>query len=261
MNKDLNDSNISELSKLKQVVSTDLERKLKEYSNRKVGIRLLAQKMDLNSRTLTRLLEKENRPTYQTLLKIYHHIYQTIEFSILEKSAPTIVIKEIIKHCPDIKNQVSYNLPKIDNELLYDRCFSEIYIHAGCGAISKEFIQFRFGVIGLETLEKMIELQAIILTRNGQYAIGPNQPRFSAEIIKRMGISITEKYSDTDKGEIAGSNFSGFYAEGLTEEAYDKWLAIDERAFKEKIQVTKENKNKGNFKVFTYMVTDTLIKK
>ena len=261
MNKELNNQNISELSELKQVVANDLEKKLKEYSNRKVGLRLLSQKMDINSRTLTRLLEQENRPTYQTLLKIYHTIFQTKDFSLLEERAPEQVIKEIKKHCPDIKDQVSVSLPKIDNELLYDRFFCELYVQAGCGPISKEFIQYRFGVIGLETIEKMIELQAIILTKNNQYIIGPNQPRFSAEIIKRMGLSISEKYSNPKNGEVAGSNYSAFYAEALSEEAYDKWLAIDERAFKEKVQVTKEDKNKGSLKVFTYMVTDTLINK
>lgn len=261
MNKELNRETISELSKLKQVVAEDLEKKLKEYSNRKVGIRLLAQKMDLNSRTLNRLLEKENRPTYQTLLKIYHTVFQTNSFPTLEQSAPELVIKEIRKHCPNIKDQVSPHFPKIENELLYDRNFCELYILAGCGPVSKEFIQYRFGMVGLETLEKMIELQALKVTKDNQYIIGPNEPRFNAELIKRVGLSISEKYSSPMNGEIAGSNFSAFFAEGLTQEAYDEWLKIDERAFKDKVKLTKQENKKGSLKVFTYMVTDTLTNK
>jgi hypothetical protein len=258
MNIESSKHDISKLDSLKQIVARDLEQKLNEYSNRKVGIRLLAQKMDLNTRTINRLLDCENRPNYQTLLKIYHAIFQTDSFSTLEESAPKEVIAEIKKHCPNIKDQVSRSLPEIDQELLYDKCFSELYILAGCGPISKEFVQFRFGMSGLETLEKMVELQALKITNNNQFIIGPNQPRFSAEVIKRIGLSISEKYSKDFNGEVAGSNFSGFYAEGLTPEAYDEWLKIDERAFREKIELTKEANKKGNLKVFTYIVTDTL---
>lgn len=248
----------SNMQVLKDRVALDLERKLQEYRDPRVGTRLLAKKMEINERTLKRLLQRENRPTYQTLLKIYGVIHQTTNPAQIVELVPDIVKNEILKHFPEVTELKAAPMQEIETELLYDRCFSDLYVMAGCGPLSLEFVQYRYGIHGVETLEKMVELRALKRTDEGQYIIGDNQVNLSAETLKRIGLNIVEKFSKPQNTELGGDNLIAFYAEGLSEEAYDDWLKVDERAFREKIKISQKPGAKGNKKVFTYMVTDTL---
>lgn len=257
MEKQQSTKNNLRIQSLKERVSTDLEKKLTEYRDRKVGVRLLAQKIEVNERTISRLLKKENRPTYQTLLKIYGAIFSTCNEAQIIELCPEIVAEEIRKHYPNVGKKSAAPMPKIENELLYDRCFTDLYIMAGCGPLSLEFVQYRYGLHGVETLEKMVELRAIKISKEGQYILGDNQVNFSPKLLKRIGLNIAEKFSKPQNSEIGGENLIGFYADGLSDEAYDEWLKVDEQAFREKVKISNRDGAKGNKKVFTYMVTDT----
>jgi len=257
MEKQQNVNSNDRIKILKERVALDLEKKLSEYRDRKVGMRLLAQKIKVNERTVARLLRQENRPTYQTLLKIYGSVFNTTNEAQIVELAPDIVSDEIKKHFPEVVNKTTLPMPEIENELLHDRCFTELYIMSGCGALSLEFVQYRYGVHGVETLDKMVELRALKITNEGHYIIGDNEVNFSPEVLKRVGQNISERFSKPENSELGGENLIAFYADGLSDEAYDEWLQVDEKAFREKIKISKRKGAKGNKKVFTYMVTDT----
>lgn len=250
---------------LREQVALDLRTKLEDYRNHKIGVRILAQKMDISERTLNRLLKLENRPTYQTLLKIYSVIFETSNEDTLLKLVPSIIRETVLKQLPSKKKNskglVNQVLPDIAGEIFYDRCFAELYVLASCAPLTRELIQYRFGLHGMTTLEKMIELKAIKQNSQGQYILGENQIELDTKTLKKIGLSMSEKYAKVQNAEVGGENLIAFYAEGLSDEAYEKWLKIDEEAFYKKMDVLKETGALGNKRAFTYMVTDTMSEK
>ncbi len=242
-------------------VAADLSAKIAEYKSVKIGIRLLSAKMEVSERTLYRLLGKENKPTYQTLYKLYRTIFKTNNDSLLLELVPSIVREEICKVNPNKEvSTVSYQR-NIEAEIYYDKTFAEIYFLAACSPVTNELIQYRYGMSGMITLERMIEMKALKRLNNGQYTVGENQANFSAKTLKRIGLSLIEKYSKPQNAEEFGNNLIAFYAEGLSEEAYDQWLKIDEKAFKEKVELANRDGAKGLKRAFTFAVTDTLQEK
>ena len=60
---------------LKDQVSLDLSQKIEEFRNPRIGVRILSEKMGISKRTIKRLVEKESRPCFKTLYKIYCVIF------------------------------------------------------------------------------------------------------------------------------------------------------------------------------------------
>ncbi|EQC48323.1 DNA-binding helix-turn-helix protein [Bacteriovorax sp. BSW11_IV] len=243
---------------LKRQVAIDLKKKLSEFRDPKIGMRLLAEKVDVSERTLHRLLNEQNRPTYQTLYKLYRVLFSTTNDSLLLELVPPVVKDEIEKYNPNTQDKSIIYSADIESEILYDRCFAEIYFMASCYPISREFIQYRYGLSGLETVEKMIELRALKQTRDGNYTLGDNQANFSGKTLKRAGLAIAEKFAKPENAETGGENVIAFYAEGLSDEAYEEWLKIDEEAFHKKVELANKPGAKGTKRAFTFAITDTL---
>jgi transcriptional regulator with XRE-family HTH domain len=249
-----------EISKnsLKHLVSHDIKKYLKKYNNEKIGRRLLSEKSDINERTLNRLESCENKPTYRTLIKLYKAMFNVESEADLLKICPELVSKEIKKFKPSGDTQVFDFSSEIETQMYYDNVLSEIYILACCGPISRSFVQFKFGVHGIEKLEKMTELKMLKTTNGESYNVGNLPLNPSEKILKRWGQNLSEKYLKTDNSMVKGTNVVGFFAEGLSEKTYNAWLKIDEDAFNKKIELTKQEGALGAVKAFTYMVTDTL---
>ncbi|WP_412473678.1 helix-turn-helix domain-containing protein [Halobacteriovorax sp. YZS-1-1] len=248
------------LGLIDQVVN-DLTDNLKSYRNIKIGVRLISDKSGVSERTIYRLLAKENKPTYQTLLKLYRAIYNTNNDTLLLSLVPEVIKNEINKCNPNRASEGIQFHENIETQMLYDRTFAEIYILAACSPITNELIQYRYGMSGMLTLEKMLDMKALRQTKAGLYTLGENQTNFSAKTLKRLGMSLIEKYSKPQNAEDYGNNIIGFYAEGLSDEAYNRWLEVDAKAFEEKVKIANESKSKGTKRSFTFMVTDTLNEK
>lgn len=248
----------TDIDSLKDQVVIDLQSKLREYSNEKVGVRLLAQKMDISERTFSRLLNKENRPTYQTLLKIYRVVFNSTNDAYIIEVAPDIVKNEIKKHNPRILSKDIKYTADIEAEIIHDRAFCEIYFMAASYPLTRALVQYRYGMHGIETLERMCEMRALKINSDGTYILGPNETTLSAQTLKRIGINLTEKFSKPKNTETGGENLIAFFADGINEKTYDKWLQIDERAFREKVKVANLDSSKGEIRAFTFMTTDTM---
>lgn len=246
------------INPLKHLVSHDIKKYLGKYNNEKIGRRLLSEKSDINERTLNRLESCENRPTYRTLIKLYKAMFNVESEADLLKLCPEIIAKEIKKYKPSNDTQVFDFTSEIETQMYYDNVLSEIYILACCGTISRSFVQFKFGVHGIEKLEKMLELKMLKTTNGESYSVGSVPLNPSEKILKRWGQNLSEKYLKTEESLVTGNNVVGFYAEGLSEKTYHEWLKIDQEAFEKKINLTREKGALGTVKAFTYMVTDTL---
>lgn len=243
---------------LNEQVSRDLSAALCEYKDEKIGIRLLASRMHIHEKTLKRLLLKEHTPGYQTLYKLYRVLSNSKNDSeLLEKVSP-IVKAALERGNPKVMSKEIIFHSDLEDELVRDRCFSEIYFMAGCGPLSKEYIGFRFGEHGLETMRRMLKLEVLDVQKDGSLVIGKNQINMSASTIKLMGLQLIDRFLRPEMTDDNGENFEGIYAEGLSEEAYNEWLKIDEEAYRKKIELCRKKENRGKIKAFTFMATDKL---
>lgn len=243
---------------LNEQVAHDLSAALCEYKDEKIGIRLLASRMNIHEKTFKRLLLKEHTPGYQTLYKLYRVLSNSKNDSQLLENVAPIVKEALERGNPKVMSKKIIFHSDLEDELVRDRCFSEIYFMAGCGPLSKEYIGFRFGEHGLETMRRMLKLEVLDVQKDGSLVIGKNQINMSASTIKLMGLQLIDRFLRPEMTDDNGENFEGIYAEGLSEEAYNEWLKIDEEAYRQKIELCRKKENRGKIKAFTFMATDKL---
>ena len=243
---------------LAETVSSDLKYLLKQYRNPKVGLRLLAGKIGIHEKTLKRLIDCCNKPTYLTLYKIYRIYFNTQNDRVVYERAPEVVQVELKKGNPKkVDTLINYST-RVEDQLVNDSVFREIYILCATGPVREEFIQFRFGQFGTECLRQMLTQKVLDRTEGGTFVLGENQANFTPNLIKLMGAHFVDKYSKPENSDVKGNNLIAYYAEGVSHETYQEWLKIDEDAFYKKIELTKNNGAKGDVRAFTFMATDTL---
>lgn len=248
---------------LKKQVSKDLSDHLKQFRDPKKGIRIFASQMGIHEKTLKRLLDGQNKPGYQTLFKIYRVLLKTTDDSKLLKEAPILVSDYLTKNLPkNLEEGIRYEL-NIDLELRKDPIFCEIYLLAGTGSVTLEYITFHYGRYGEKIVEKMIQQEVLAVlnskSQNNTLVLGPNQANLTAETIKQIGIHIVERFSKPEMCDELGENYNGFYADGLTPEAYKEWINIDQEAFRKKVAIANDPKNKGDLKAYSFQSVDTLL--
>jgi hypothetical protein len=243
---------------LRQQVAADLSRKLSEYRDPKKGLRIMAQIMGIHEKTLRRLMDCENRAGYQTLLKIYRALFNSNNDAQLLELVPAIVKRHLEKHNPKtFERHVSYTLD-IERELNRDPVFTEVYFLAGTGGVTRDYVSFQYGQYGERLLMRMNEEQIVVSVGKGLFELGPNQATLGPETLKKIGLQLVESFLKPDEGDQLGENFHALYAEGLSEEAYNRWIKIDEEAYRQKIEIAKDPNNHGSRKAFTFLATDTL---
>lgn len=248
----------SEVTLLRNQVASDLKDRLAEFPDPKKGIKILATMMGIHEKTLKRLLEGLNKPGYQTLLKIYRCLFHTQNDSKLLQLVPSIVQKNMIRGNPNnITMNVNYTLD-VERELNRDPIFCEIYFLCAADGVTKEYISYHYGRYGEKILQKMLEQEVIAPISKNKFVLGENQASLGPETLKRIGLHLVDSFSKPENSDLSGENFCAFYAEGLSEEAYDKWIKIDEESFRQKMEITRDPSAKGEIKAYTFLSTDTL---
>lgn len=243
---------------LREQVSTDLRNYLSQYKDIKKGIRISSLKMGVHAKTIRRLLEKENTPTYLTLYKVYREVLDVQNDSILLQMVPEVVKQELVKDNPkDVLGDIQFKT-EVEEEILADRVFMDIYFLACCGPLTRELIQFKFGEYGLSTVSKMLKSNVLAVDDGGRFIQGSNQANLSPTTIKRVGLFLVDKYFSPESCEERGKNFCGVYVEGLTPEGYNEWLKVDYDSYYKKVELSKKYKDPNGIKAFTYMATDTM---
>ena len=248
----------SEIQELKSQVAHDLQAHLLQFKDEKVGLRMMSNRMGIHEKTLKRIIRLENKPGYQTLYKIYRVLIGAPNDTLLFEKAPSLVRDALKKGNPKpLTKEVTYSVD-IEDEILRDRCFSEIYFMAGCGPITQEYIGFRFGQHGVETMKKMLKMDVLEIQQDQTLVLGKNQANLSAQSIKALGLQFTDRFSRAEETDVEGENFMGIYAEGLSQDAYNEWLKIDEEAYRKKIELSRNPKSKGVIRAVTFMMSDKM---
>lgn len=251
-------SHSDEVLDLKEQVSKDLKKKLSEFNDPKKGIKVMAMLMGIHEKTLKRLIDCENKPGYQTVFKIYRVLYHSQNDTQLLELVPNPIKEFLIKaHPRGLNDTVRYNI-NVESEIQRDPVFCEIYCLAGAGGVSREYISFHYGKYGEKVVEKMLEQDILAIIKKNEYVLGTNQASMTVETLSRVGSHLVERYYKPENSDEMGENFLSLHIQGLSEEAYNQWLQIDDEAYRKKSKIAEDSKNWGNIKAFTFNTTDTL---
>jgi hypothetical protein len=243
---------------IREQVARDLSMKLSEFQDPKKGLKAMSALMGVHEKTLKRLLDCENKPGYQTLLKIYRVLYNTNSDTTVLEIIPNNLADYIKKYKPR-EEQIGVNVTAdVDDQLKKNPVMCEIYCLAGTGGVSGEYVAFHYGKYGQTVLKQMIDQDVLVPLNKYKYILGINQASFTPETIKSISLHLIERFFKTTDSYSIGNNYQAFYAEGLTKEAYQQWLEIDKESFNKKVEIAKNPHNHGELKAFTSLTTDTL---
>ena len=228
------------------------------YKDSKKGARLLSKKMGISEKTLSRLITNSCKPNYQTIFKLFRVYFNEYNDARVLNLVPEVVREYLASRNPqDLTLNQNYNL---DSDILLQNnsVLAEIYIIASTGPIHLDEIEYRFGQNGVELVNKMLDKKLLAEIQKDLFTVGKNQPIFDGKTIVAVGNTMIHSQAKPENGESLGNNFIGFYAEGLSESAYQKWVAIDRRAFQEKYELTRDQNNLGSRRAFTFMISETI---
>jgi hypothetical protein len=239
-------------------VSLDLKTLLTSSVNIKNKLRLISEKMEIDKKTLLRLSEKGSKPNYITVFKIYRYLFNESDDAKVLNLCPA-VIRQYLKNAnpQTLEKNTSYTA-NIDRELHDNPIFSEIYVLVSTGPVQKSEIIKRFGTYGLNLTEKMMKLNVLAETRKDEFILGLNQATLKPETILSMGKQICNSYAKPENSYELDQNIIYFYSEGLSIDAFKKWIRIDHEAIQKKIALASKPESKGSIRAFTFGATDTL---
>lgn len=175
-------------------ITCDLNTSLDLFKDRKKGLQLISRKTGIHEKTLLRLLSKEHKPGYLTVYKLYRYILQTESDTEIIKRVHPVIASYLKKHNPkNTSDGIEYSV-NIEQEILKDRTFSEIFFMAGSGNITKAEIKELYGLNGLQILEKMLRLGVLQKITSDEFTIGQVQANLSTETLKVCGLRLVESF-------------------------------------------------------------------
>jgi transcriptional regulator with XRE-family HTH domain len=246
-----------ELSIVEQV-ALDLATYLENYPNISFALKILSKDSGLSEKTLRRLINKENNPSYQTLFKLYLALLDTDNESEVLTKCPKVIKEKLESVNPE---KIRKCVPKTYDfhELIKSHpVLAEIYILAGIQDVSVSNIVYRFGQYGADCLTKLENLEIVSKVGRGKYRLAEKQPQLNGAILKNFGLRFIDRYLKDEESDIEGTNFIGFFAEGLNAAGKKRWLEIDQASFLEKVEVGNDEKYKGSELMFSFQGTDNI---
>lgn len=258
------DKNFSHLRKndstlnLNEQLQLDLANYLDRFQDKSFALRKLAKNSGLNPKTIKRLLSAKNKPTYQTLFRLYRILLDENCYQTLLAKCPRVVASEIENYNPVAKEETtfddSYFLEFIQKEPL----LIEILILAGTGPLHKSKVAFQYGQYGLEVLLKLIEEGYLQEVDKEIYGHSKKVPNFDAETLKYMGNYFIHRFFKSENAQTKDQNIMNFYAEGLNAEGMQKWLEIETKSFYQKVEIANNPEYRGEIPVFTFGAIDSM---
>lgn len=248
----------SKTEDLVEQVALDLAEYLDNFPNKTFAIRILAKETGLNPKTIRRLLSCTNKPTHQTLYKLYSIFFEEDNYSKLLDLCPKSVRERMCDYNPCDHSQKEQDNRNFLDLLKKEPLMAELYVLAGTGPLNKNAIAFRYGQYGLEILERLIEADLLIELDKETYGLSKNGPTLEGSTLKFIGEYFVRRFSKADNSQLKNENILSFYAEGLNEDGKQAWLKIDTDAFYKKVDIAKDPKFRGSIPVFTFTATDTI---
>lgn len=242
-------------------ISSDLSKEVNASQNIRNKLRIMSEKTGIHTKTLNRILNKENKPTYFTTLKIYRYIYKTENDDLVFEQMPKSVLNFLKKGLRFTADKKNINNSVFENRLKTDPVFAEIYLLSSSGVIAKDEIIRKFGELGISTAEEMAFNKILQKPNTISYTLGPSQIQLSPESILHLGLISAKNYSKPQKAYEHDQNIMTFLSESLSEEGFRIWIKADTEAYLKKIEVMKNSSLHGSIKVFSFNVSDTLTKR
>ncbi len=240
-------------------VAADLSAHLKQSKDERKRNRLISEKTGIHQKTLSRIINLENKPTPATVFKIYRYLTQGQTEDEILSLCPEIIRTYLTQYLDQrIENNLTY-FPSYALELQTNPVFGEIYVLCSSGSVSREELLKRFGDYGLSLADEMTHKKLLQQSRPGHFSLGQLQIHLTPECILSLGLLTAKNYSKPVMAYEHNHQFMSFIAEGLSETAYRMWLEIDTEAFAKKMDIVRNPQNLGTNKVFTFTTTDTLL--
>ena len=243
-----------------EVVIQDLNKSLESYPSLTNGLAFISATTGVHIKTLRRLLNSEHVPSSHTLIKLYKFFTGATSIIELQKKMP-VIIKSRIKNSSFsniISDQVLINGDfNIDEEFLKCSVIRKIYAFIETGPVTKEFIGFKFGEDGLETIKKMICLKMVI-EKDGSFIQGEKSPILFGELALEQSLTLITNYFDRTKLSLRGENQVTTRIANLTPEAFNEWLKIDLEAHNKKIKIANNPKSIGSLRAWSTSHIDLL---
>lgn len=250
------------VEKIEQSVSRqlalDLEKYILKFTKPSFAIRTLSKKTKLNVKTIKRLISCQNRPTYQTVFKLYSVFLNENKYSELLARCPPEITNYLEKYTPSKSvssaQENSAFLDLITNEPL----LAELYVLAGAGPLHKNKVLSNYGKNGLVLLKKLEERGIIRPLDETTYVATGSGPNLDGPALKYLGEYFVRKFLKPHNTDELEKNIISFYAEGLNESGKNAWLALDSTVFYKKLKIANDPKYKGDIQLFTFTATDTI---
>ncbi len=256
------DSLLGENDPIHSHLKQTLDSMLSSFKDKKIGQKKLAKKIGIHERTFERLYLFENKPSYQTLLKVYKCFFNQYNDSELIKLLPVetayYIEKFIIQKSVQRKDQPTQLKNNVDQKIQDNPILAELYIMAGTGPLYKQEVEIRFGQYGLTLINEMLEDNILKKIDESIFVLGDNLADFDIPTILKAGLIMTKNHFDKEAAYELNQNHIGFLAEGLTSEEYHQWLTIDQEAYLKKAELIKNKKTNGFIRAYTFMVTDKI---
>lgn len=245
---------------LEEQLAFDLKNYLTQFPNEKFAMRIVSQETGLNQKTIKRLLNCENKPTHQTLLKLYALFFQLDDYQEVLAKAPVIIRERIQNYSPDeeILGKKKRSQTSLIEMLKVEPLASELVILAALMPIQMSTICFRYGDYGLKVLKQLETAGILVEQERDCYIMAPQGPDFDAECLKILGLHFTQRFAKTSQAKLLNQNILSFYAECLNEKGKQAWLKVDTEAFYKKVEIAKSTEFKGTIPMFTFTTTDTI---
>jgi hypothetical protein len=239
-------------------VFDDLHRYINESDDPRRRLKFMAKRTLIHEKTLQRLVNRENKPTYITVFKIYRFLLNELDDQRLLELVPAEVATFLKNANPQsFEKNVTYT-QDLESELRSNPVMAEIVVLCATGPVKVSYIKSRFGEYGVKIVETLVARNVLQMVTQQEVCSGKVQVNMSPETLIAIGIQMVQSHAKPEKGYATGENFLGFYAEGLSDAALQKWLAIDAEAFRKKVEVAKLQESRGDLRVFTFMATDNV---
>lgn len=243
-------------SDIREQVALDLAKYLEQYPNKNFAVRVLAKETGLNEKTIKRLINRENSPTYQTVFKLYSIFFDSENSDDVLEKCPAIIREYLKDFSPDLKIANHQREVQLLELLKKEPLYAEIFVLAGTAPLNVSAIGFRYGQYGVEILEKLEEENILIKTSKDTYTMSPKVPALDGETLKFLGEHFVHRFCRPR--DTMSEHSIVFYAEALNSDGQKAWLEVDTEAFKKKLKIANDPKFRGNIPVFTFTATDLI---
>jgi len=244
-------NNIEIKTLVKERIKEDLLKLLSQYRSHDIGVRLLADKMQIAEKTLKRILTSNTEPQYNTIKRFYNHF-----LSLYPENTELDLIKGFIKS-EQLHDSENGNC-ELEGQLKDNQVFRSIFLYTRTGTVTREWILSEFGKYGLEVLQNMISQNVVLEVDKNVYGQGAVGVHKGPETLKKIIEELIRHHLCAERLSIRGLNTAFYAIEKVDLETKLNILKLSEEYKKRVIELIERGAGKGDERLFTTLCIDTL---